>query len=221
MPCAPVRASWLDLPLDELPFVAVDTETTGYAPPSARLTEIAVLPLQPARAKLVSLVNPQHPIPGKIQEITGITDRMVRTAPTVEQLLPALQETFAETIFVAHHVNFDWWFFDHVWRQHLGKPFSLPWVCTLNLSRQHLGLAKNNLALVARHVGVPLTQAHRAEADALAVVGILRHFLARWTVAGHKTGRDLVANGILQLQPPRAREERPVAVPPTTPTLPV
>ncbi len=49
---------WLDLPLNELPFICLDLETTGYAPPYARITEIAMIKNSPDEKVFQTLVNP-------------------------------------------------------------------------------------------------------------------------------------------------------------------
>ena len=71
---------WLDGP-----FVGFDTETTGVDPTKVRPVSYAFVlqaPEQPVRVD-TSLCNPLMPIPPASTKIHGITDEMVKEAPTL------------------------------------------------------------------------------------------------------------------------------------------
>ena len=69
------------LPVPEIVFV--DLETTGGSTSEHRITEVGVVEIGPAGvSRWSSLVDPQQPIPSFIQQLTGITNAMVRGAPT-------------------------------------------------------------------------------------------------------------------------------------------
>ena len=191
-------------PLHELPFVVLDLETTGMAPPAARITEIAMIPMGPCAPKpFHSLVDPQTPIPDKIVQITGITEEMVRGQPTDAELFPRIKKLLAGSIFVAHNVPFDFSFLDFLFRQHTGAPLRMPTLDTLHLSRKYLKLPSHALGAVSRHLGIELTEAHRAMADTVAVQKILEFFLAYLRDHGLTTGGALVNAGLIKLSPGR------------------
>lgn len=61
------------------PIVFVDLETTGGSTAEHRITEVGVVEIGPAGvSRWSSLVDPQQPIPSFIQQLTGITNAMIR-----------------------------------------------------------------------------------------------------------------------------------------------
>ena len=83
------------------PLVFFDTETTGPDPGTDRVVQIGLIKLHPDgheelfRDTGEVLVNPERPIPHESTQIHGITDDMVKNAPTFEKLADALVEFLA------------------------------------------------------------------------------------------------------------------------------
>jgi DNA polymerase III subunit epsilon len=69
------------------PIAFIDLETTGVSLSTDRIVEIAVIKLLPDGTRQVKrkLLNPQMPIPKVTSDIHGITDEMVKDAPTFKQ----------------------------------------------------------------------------------------------------------------------------------------
>lgn len=69
------------------PLAFIDLETTGISLSSDRIVEIAIVKMMPDNTRLVKrkLINPQIAIPPASTEIHGITDEMVKDAPTFKQ----------------------------------------------------------------------------------------------------------------------------------------
>ncbi|MEO6917281.1 MAG: 3'-5' exonuclease [Chitinophagaceae bacterium] len=69
------------------PLAFIDLEATGINLGSDRIVEIAIVKVNPDLSKIVKrkLINPEMPIPPVVTEIHGITDDMVRDAPTFKQ----------------------------------------------------------------------------------------------------------------------------------------
>jgi DNA polymerase III subunit epsilon len=69
------------------PIAFIDLETTGVSLSTDRIVEIAVIKLLPDGSRQVKrkLLNPQMPIPKVTSDIHGITDDMVKDAPTFKQ----------------------------------------------------------------------------------------------------------------------------------------
>ena len=192
-----------DTPIRELPFVALDCETTGYAPPKARITEIALVPMGGKRGEAFStLVNPEVPIPAATVNINGIDDALVKDQPVMAQVFPTIADMLEGGIFVAHNVPFDYAFLDQAFRDHADKPLQMPWFCTLKLSRKLLSLPSNALGKVAAHLCIDLKNAHRALADTIAVKGLLEHFFTLLEEKGLKTGGDLIQAKYLRFDRP-------------------
>ena len=69
------------------PIAFIDLETTGVSLSSDRIVEIAIIKVLPDNSRQVKrkLINPQIPIPKSSTDIHGITDEMVKDAPTFKQ----------------------------------------------------------------------------------------------------------------------------------------
>jgi DNA polymerase-3 subunit epsilon len=149
------------------PIVFVDLETTGATFGVDRITEIGIVEVGPLGvSQWTSLVNPQRPIPAFVQQLTGITDAMVRDAPTFEQLASGLLERLNGRLFVAHNAHFDHGFLKGEFRR-MGLRFAPDVLCTVQLSRAvYPAQSRHGLdALIERHALVPSAR-HRALADA-------------------------------------------------------
>lgn len=69
------------------PLAVIDIECTGMNLSTDRIVEIAIVKIMPDGKKMVKrkLINPEIPIPASVTEIHGITDEMVKDAPTFRQ----------------------------------------------------------------------------------------------------------------------------------------
>jgi DNA polymerase-3 subunit epsilon len=149
------------------PIVFVDLETTGGSTGEHRITEVGVVEVGPGGiSRWSTLVDPQQSIPPFIQQLTGITDAMVRGAPTFDVIAPALFERLNGKLFVAHNASFDRGFLRSEFRR-AGLAFNPDVLCTVRLSRALFPAEKRHGldALVQRHALVP-SDRHRALADA-------------------------------------------------------
>ncbi len=154
-------------PASEQPLVFVDLETTGGSLADHRITEIGVVEIGPLGVSTwTSLVNPGQAIPPFIQQLTGISDAMVRDAPTFASLAPALFERLDGKLFVAHNASFDCGFLRAEFER-AGLAFNPDVLCTVRLSRALFPReSRHGLdALIERHGLVPAAR-HRALADA-------------------------------------------------------
>ncbi|WP_193789777.1 exonuclease domain-containing protein, partial [Nocardiopsis lucentensis] len=109
-----VQTSIVDLgtPLAATTFVVVDLETTGTSAKRSRITEIGAVRTRGGKVldEFSTLVDPGTLIPANITLLTGITQSMVATAPSLEEVLPdllALLTAEPDTAFVAHNAAFD------------------------------------------------------------------------------------------------------------------
>ena len=70
------------------PLAFIDLETTGINIGNDRIVEIAIVKILPDGTKQVKrkLINPQIPIPAASSDIHGITDEMVKDAPSFKQV---------------------------------------------------------------------------------------------------------------------------------------
>lgn len=149
-------------------LVFVDLETTGTNPVADRITEIGLVEID-ATGKAThwsSLVNPEVPIPSFIQGLTGISNAMVKDAPTFAELAPALHDRLQGALFIAHNARFDYGFLRNAFSE-AGLPYKADVLCTVKLSRAlYPTERKHNLdSLIERHA-LKADARHRALADA-------------------------------------------------------
>lgn len=76
------------------PIAFIDLETTGVNLSTDRIIEIAIVKILPDGSRQVKrkLLNPEMPIPAQSTEIHGITDEMVKDAPTFKQSANELKQ---------------------------------------------------------------------------------------------------------------------------------
>lgn len=148
-------------------MVFLDLETTGATATVDRITEIGMVELDSGRVGRYSqLVNPETRIPEFIQGLTGISDDMVRDAPTFAEIARDIANRLEGKLFVAHNARFDYGFIKNEFKR-VGIDFRARVLCTVKLSRElYPSEARHNLdALIARH-GLKADGRHRALADA-------------------------------------------------------
>ncbi len=160
-----------DPDLADVPFVALDLETTGARPGTSKITEIGAVRIEGFRVvdTFSTLVNPQRPIPPMITHITGITPAMVADAPRIEEVIPDLLEFLKGAVIVAHNAAFDVGFLNYELQRLKGRRLGEGAIDTLPLARMLApGLPNYRLGTVADALGAPVDACHRALADAQA-----------------------------------------------------
>ncbi len=185
-------------PLDEIDFVIVDVETTGWTPGAAQITEIGAVRIRAGRqlGQFSSLVNPGGAIPERVAALTGISDAMVAAAPPLAEVLPAFLAFARGCVLTAHNAPFDVGFL-----MAAGQACDLPWpdfpvVDTVELAHWVLGedeVPNCKLSTLAAFFGARTTPQHRALADALATADVLMGLLPRLSAAGVGTLADVLA----------------------------
>ncbi|WP_314918086.1 3'-5' exonuclease [Pseudomonas helleri] len=151
-------------------IAVIDFETTGLSPSSScRATEIAVVILEQGRIveRYQSLMNTGVRVPGFIEQLTGISNAMLRTAPPAERVMNEVNEFVGITPLVAHNAAFDQKFWDFEMGR-IKRTRLQNFACSLLLARRLMPAAPNHkLGTLTAFADLPHTgQAHRAMADA-------------------------------------------------------
>lgn len=171
--------------LDELTFVAFDTETTGLHPERGdRILSMAAVKVRGGAVKrhecFDALVNPGRPVPAESVRFHGITDAMLAGAPAIDVVLPAFQRFADSAVLVGHEVWFDLAFLRRE-ADRMGLPpltVSHPVLDTGLLSQVVHGPALDHrLDAVASRLGVTIQGRHSALGDALATAEVLVRLL--------------------------------------------
>ena len=161
-------------------YVVFDLETTGFSSEHDRIIEIGAVKYQNRRCvdSFSCFVNPEIPIPFRIEKLTGINDSMVIDAQTIEEVLPKFIEFCEGAVLVAHNADFDSGFIKAKAKQVMGIDKEYTVVDTVALARVLLPqLNRYKLDTVAKAVGVSLENHHRAVDDADCCAGIFLKFM--------------------------------------------
>ncbi len=162
-------------------YCIIDIETTGNGLKGNKITEISIFKFDGNQVvdEFTSLVNPECPIPYFITGLTGINDETVRNAPTFAAISHEVLEITANSVFIAHSVNFDYGVIKEEFRQ-LGVDFARKKLCTVRLSRKLIpGLQSYSLGKLCSAVGIPINDRHRARGDAMATVTLFQQLLQK------------------------------------------
>ncbi len=161
--------------LEGTTYCVFDLETTGVSYRTDKITEIGIIKYKDGEIidTFESFVNPERPIPMKVQEITNITDEMVKDAPTIEQILPKVMEFFGDSVLVAHNADFDTGFIRYNC-QLQNIPFENTYLDTLQLAKElYPDFTKYKLGIIAEKLGIKVEVAHRALDDVETTVKVL------------------------------------------------
>lgn len=205
-----VNSSWqstlqeLGRPLQETTFVVLDLETTGGAPHlGAAITEIGAVKVRGGAtlAEFKTFIDPGHPVPAYITELTGITDEMVFQSPTINQIFPSLLEflgTAESTVLVAQNAPFDLSFLTFAARTHGYDWPKFQVLDTAIIARKVLTrdeVPNCKLGTLAAFFGTATTPSHRALDDARATVDVFHGLLERLGTHGIYTLEELANFG--------------------------
>ena len=161
------------------PYVVFDIETTGFSALKDKIIEIGAVKVENGRIteRFSEFVNPQIPIPFRIEELTSINDNMVADAPTIDVILPKFEKFCEGCVMVAHNAEFDMSFIRKNYED-LGIEREDTVVDTVGMARFLLPqLNRFKLDTVAKAVGVSLEHHHRAVDDASCTADIFVKFI--------------------------------------------
>lgn len=166
-------------------YAVIDVETTGGSPSVDRVIEIAVFVYDGERVTEVysTLLNPKRLIDPYVTKLTGITDEMVKNAPSFEDIHEKVLELTHENIFVAHNVKFDFGMIRQEFKR-LGIDFNRKQLDTVNLARKVMpGFQSYSLGNICDSLGIHIVDRHRAAGDAEATVKLLELILSNQAAA--------------------------------------
>jgi DNA polymerase-3 subunit alpha (Gram-positive type) len=155
-------------------YVVFDIETTGFSAEQDRIIEIGAVKVQGGQIvdRFSKFINPQIPIPFRIEELTSISDMMVINEPTVDVVLPEFIEFCGDACLVAHNADFDTSFITRKAAE-LGINYEPTYLDTVTLSQFLVPNLHNfKLDTLCKHFSVSLENHHRAVDDAEATAGI-------------------------------------------------
>jgi len=186
----------LRAPLDTVPIVVFDTETTGLDPwDGHRIVSIALvhatLDGAETREVLAAVVDPERAVPAAAAVVHGLTDEVLGglrargELPRWGELQPRVAQGMRGRLPMAYNLPFDAQFV----RAALGRPRPAADYTPPGLDPRLWAAAlwpgqKQRLGDVCARLGVELTGWHNAMADTQAALGAARAMLPRLRAAG-------------------------------------
>lgn len=151
-------------------IVVLDFETTGLSANGGdRAIEIGAVALENGHItdKYQSLIQPGFRVDSFIENYTGISNKMLESAPHPDQVFPELYRFLGDSVMVAHNAGFDRKFLD-MELANVGYTRKQPFLCSMRVARRLYQKAPNHkLGTLVKYAKVPITGTfHRALADA-------------------------------------------------------
>ncbi|WP_222984376.1 exonuclease domain-containing protein [Flagellimonas meishanensis] len=162
-------------------YAILDIESTGGKYNEEGIMEIAIHRFDGHKVvdKFMSLVNPEREIQPFVTKLTGINNHMLRSAPKFHEVAKRIVEITEGTVLVAHNAQFDYRILRTEFRR-LGYDFQRKTLCTVDLSKKLLPDAESHsLGKLVRSLGIPMSDRHRANGDAIATLKLFKLLLGK------------------------------------------
>lgn len=180
------------------PIVFIDLETTGISLSLDRIVEIAMIKILPDESRQVKrkLINPGMPIPKESSDIHGITDEMVKDAPTFKQAGNEIKMFIENCDLGGYNSNrFD---IPILMEEFLRAGMDVDLSTRKMIDVQHIFYTMEPRTLTAAYkffCEKELVDAHSAEADANATIDVLMAQVKRYNNLGNTVESILEAIG--------------------------
>lgn len=164
-------------------YAILDIETTGGKFNEEGITEIAIYKFDGHQVvdQFISLVNPEQPIQEFVVKLTGINNKMLRNAPKFYEIAKRILDITENCTLVAHNAEFDYRILRTEYHR-LGFEFFSNTICTVELSRRLIPEQPSySLGKLCRSLGIPMSDRHRANGDALATLHLFKLLLEKDT----------------------------------------
>ncbi len=162
-------------------YAVLDIETTGGKYNEEGITEIAIHKFDGHKVvdQFISLVNPEKEIQPFVVNLTGISNKMLITAPKFYEVAKRIVEITEDTVLIAHNAQFDYRILRTEFRR-LGFNFERKTICTVELAQKLIPEAESySLGKLVRSLGIPVSDRHRANGDALATLKLFKLLLSK------------------------------------------
>ena len=162
-------------------YAILDIETTGGNYNEEGITEIAIYKFDGHKIvdQFISLINPERKIQDFVVNLTGINNAMLKNAPKFHEVAKRIVEITKNCIIVAHNAQFDFRILSTEFSR-LGFDFNSNTLCTVALSKKLIPNQESySLGKLVRSLGIPLSNRHRAQGDAIATLTLFKLLLAK------------------------------------------
>lgn len=155
-------------------YCVIDIETTGLSPDFDSIIEISGILFENGQefSRYTSLVKPDSVyddgsyIDEFIENLTGITNEMLSSAPDTQAVLREFKDFISNNILVGHNINFDINFLYDNFQHYLSTTLSNDFIDTMRLSRiLHPEESHHRLSDLADRYDIDYSNAHRSLVD--------------------------------------------------------
>lgn len=164
-------------------FILFDIENTGGNPERNGITEIAALKVRKGEIidTFYSMVNPKMAIPPIVRKMTGITNKMVKKAPTIYEVMPEFVDFIEDDVLASHNTIGDMRFIRHFAKKVCDIDLLNYYLCTHLLAEKLLPAAPDkSLKGLVSYIGENrIEDFHRADADAYATKYLFDHLVKK------------------------------------------
>lgn len=158
-------------------IVILDLETTGFSKYNDRIVEFGAIKMKNSKIveEMSVLINPGFLIPESVIEVHGINNKMVEGKPTEEYYVPKIKEFIKDSKYIiGHNVSFDVGFIEEMFSRN-GEYLKCTYIDTMKFVRRlYKGLENYKLGTVAKYFGIEVKVAHRALADVMTTLELLK-----------------------------------------------
>lgn len=157
-------------------YSVIDIESNGAPFRKESIIEIAIYRFDGHEItdQFISLVNPEDEISSFVQKLTGISSKMVLTAPKFHEIAKRVVEITQDSTLVGHNIDFDYRMLRQSFKR-LGYDFNINTLDTIPLAKKLIPEEKSySLSKLCKSIGIPLTEAHRASGDARATLDLFK-----------------------------------------------
>ncbi len=162
-------------------YSIIDIESNGAPFRKESIIEIAIYRFDGhgITDQFISLVNPEDEISSFVQKLTGITQKMVITAPKFHEIAKRIVEITQDSTLVGHNIDFDYRMLRQSFKR-LGYDFTINTLDTIPLAKKLIPEEKSySLSKLCKSIGIPLSEAHRASGDARATLDLFKLLLIK------------------------------------------
>lgn len=196
-----------DLPIENFDFVSLDTELTGFNHRKDEIVSIGAVRIRNLRIVIgdnfFSYVRPTRSIPKDSTLVHRITTSQIKTAPSLNEILPEFVDFCGDALLVGHYIALDMGFLNKACREMLGARMENPCLDSMRLAYAYQEVQRRsyydvfetrmsyNLTELSKRYRLPLFAKHDALEDALQAAYLFLFLIRRLQAAGCVTLRDL------------------------------
>jgi DNA polymerase-3 subunit epsilon len=159
-------------------YVVFDVETPNHRNDRISAIGITVVRDGAIAGDFYSLVDPETDFDYFNTRLTGISEELVRGAPTFSQLWPRIEPLMDGGVLVAHNAVFDMGVLKRcLWKYEIPWKSCAPYLCTVQMGRRILPGMSHRLDALCDYYGIAL-QHHHAGSDSRACAEILLRYMA-------------------------------------------